>query len=202
MSCKLDCCCSLDLQLHWIMSTELKKRSKSLSYWLRHAPEKGGLTLDAQGWAPVDAVLAALEAKRLPTDKALLLRVVEDNDKQRFELSEDGSQIRARQGHSIAVQGAWEVATPPAVLYHGTVEKFLASIETEGLTKRARHHVHLSADLQTASAVGGRRGKPVILLIDAAQMAQDGFEFSLSANGVWLVDAVPPRYFTRADDQS
>ena len=129
------------------MSDTLKKRSKSLSYWLRHAPEKGRLTLDAAGWAEVAAIKATLKAKGLETDDALLAKVVEENDKQRFEFSPDGSRIRARQGHSIQVEGGWESAAPPAKLYHGTVEKFMAAIVVEGLTKQQRHHVHLSANI-------------------------------------------------------
>src|SRR5262245_19889735 len=47
--------------------------SKTLSYWLRHRPDEAGLTLDAQGWADVDAVLAALATARLPGDIDALL---------------------------------------------------------------------------------------------------------------------------------
>lgn len=178
---------------------ELKKRSKALSYWLRHAPEKGGLKLDAQGWTPVNALLEALEKGGLPTDMTLLERVVAENDKQRFEFSDDGERIRARQGHSIAVEGSWHRADPPATLYHGTVAKFLGAIMREGLNRQKRHHVHLSPDIATASQVGQRRGKPVILSVDAAAMVSEGAEFALSANGVWLVDAVPPEYLTVVD---
>ncbi|MEM8724698.1 MAG: RNA 2'-phosphotransferase [Pseudomonadota bacterium] len=179
------------------MSNELKKRSKSLSYWLRHRPDVAGLELDEAGWARLEAILKALAAKGLPTDTAMLERVVKENDKQRFELSDDGMRIRARQGHSIAVEGSWETATPPETLFHGTVEKFMSSIERDGLTKQNRHHVHLSPDLATARNVGQRRGKPVILEVDAARMAADGFEFAVSSNNVWLVEEVPPRYFRR-----
>lgn len=181
------------------MSNEMKSRSKSLSYWLRHRPDAADIELDGEGWAPTDAVLKALGKKRLPTDIALLKRVVDENDKQRFELSEDGARIRARQGHSIAVEGAWQPASPPQTLFHGTVEKFMESIEREGLTKRNRHHVHLSPDIETAAKVGERRGKPVLLKIDAERMAKDGFEFALSSNNVWLVDHVPPHYFERLE---
>lgn len=180
------------------MSKEHAKRSRALSYWLRHAPEKGGLTLDAAGWAPVDGVLVALAREGLETSQALLEAVVAGNDKRRFELSDDGTRIRARQGHSVAVEGSWEAATPPAVLWHGTVERFLDAILREGLTKQQRHHVHLSADTETASKVGMRRGEAVILMVDASAMVADGHAFALSSNGVWLTDHVPPQYLARA----
>jgi putative RNA 2'-phosphotransferase len=183
------------------MSKEYAKRSRALSYWLRHAPEKGGLTLDAAGWAPVASVLAALAREGLETSEAMLQAVVAENDKSRFELSDDGLRIRARQGHSVAVEGSWEAAMPPAVLYHGTVERFLEAILREGLMKQQRHHVHLSADIATASKVGARRGEAMILTVAAGQMVADGHAFALSSNGVWLTDHVPPHYLSR-DPQS
>jgi putative RNA 2'-phosphotransferase len=181
------------------MKDQFKKISKTLSYWLRHAPEAGGLTLDPQGWAGTVEMLAALNAKGLKTNAALLERVVGENDKQRFELSDDGSSIRARQGHSLKVDGGWEVKTPPETLYHGTVDKFLDPIFADGLKPMNRHHVHLSVDLETATKVGSRRGKPVILEVASAEMASAGVEFALSSNGVWLVEAVAPQYLRRLD---
>ena len=81
------------------------------------------------------------------------------------------------------------------VLYHGTASRFMQSIQHEGLRKRSRQHVHLSADTQTARKVGARHGTPVILQLDAQQMQADGFVFYCSENGVWLTEHVPARYF-------
>ena len=80
----------------------------------------------------------------------------------------------ANQGHSVEVELELAPAVPPAMLYHGTVDRFIASIKDEGLIKGERHHVHLSADLATAEKVGGRRGKPVVLVIRAADMVGAG----------------------------
>lgn len=171
--------------------------SKTLSYWLRHRPDEAGLTLDAQGWASVDDVLAALGAARLPGDIDALLTVVEQSDKQRFELSADLSRIRARQGHSVSVELDLAPVAPPPVLYHGTVERFLDAILAEGLSKMRRHHVHLSPDLETAQRVGARRGKAIILEVNALAMHGDGNLFYVTENKVWLTDAAPPRYLRR-----
>ncbi|WP_395644755.1 RNA 2'-phosphotransferase [Terricaulis sp.] len=168
--------------------------SKTLSYWLRHKPESAGLALSADGWADVDAVLAALAAQNQPGDVDTLLAVVETNDKQRFELSPDLARIRARQGHSIEIELALAPVTPPNVLYHGTVERFLAAIMADGLRRMGRHHVHLSAELETARRVGARRGDPVILIVDAAAMARDGHVFFVTGNGVWLTEQAPAAY--------
>ena len=127
-------------------------------------------------------------------DRATLLEIVRTNDKQRFALSEDGTRIRANQGHSVKVDLALTPQQPPEVLYHGTVDKFIDAIRNTGLQKGERHHVHLSPDLITATKVGQRRGKPVILTIRAAAMAKASHPFYLSDNGVWLTDAVPPEF--------
>lgn len=168
--------------------------SKTLSLWLRHQPEAGGLTLDPQGWTEVDAVLAALARAGTGRGWDDLLRVVEESDKQRFELSGDAARIRARQGHSVEVALDWPRTDPPELLWHGTVARFLPAILAEGLKPMRRHHVHLSGDLDTATRVGQRRGAPVILAVRAAVLADTGRDFFLTSNGVWLTEAVPPAF--------
>ena len=170
------------------------RTSKQLSYVLRHAPGSVGLTLDAAGWVPVPELLAALEASGQPISRDDVVRVVAQSDKQRFELDPSGDRIRARQGHSIDVDLDLPVAVPPPVLFHGTPSRNVEAILAEGLNRGARHHVHLSADEATATAVGRRRGTPVVLRVDAAAMHRDGREFFVTGNGVWLTDHVPPRY--------
>ncbi|HEV2666694.1 MAG TPA: RNA 2'-phosphotransferase [Blastocatellia bacterium] len=123
-----------------------------------------------------------------------LQNVVASNDKKRFSLSEDGLWIRANQGHSIEVELGYSPTAPPEILYHGTAERFLTSIKIQGLIKGKRHHVHLSADVDTATKVGRRYGRPVVLRIEAGRMYRDGFVFYLSANGVWLTEHVPVQY--------
>lgn len=169
--------------------TDVVRVSKRLSYVLRHHPESVGLTLDDAGWADVDALLAAVRITRGQLD-----HVVATNDKQRFAFDATGRRIRASQGHSVAVDLGYAPATPPDELFHGTVDRFLPAILAEGLRPGRRHAVHLSPDVVTARTVGGRRGRPVVLRVDAAALAADGSVLTRSANGVWLVDRVPPRY--------
>jgi putative RNA 2'-phosphotransferase len=170
--------------------------SKFLAKFLRHAPHELGMTLRPGGWVPVDDFLEAAAKHDFSITYDELIECVETNDKQRFSFDETGDLIRANQGHSVAVDLNLEQKEPPEILYHGTVERFLASIRAEGLKKGKRHHVHLSTDTDTAQRVGARRGKPVILRVNAAGMFRDGYQFFLSANGVWLTDAVPPGYLS------
>jgi len=173
------------------MSTRI---SKFLALVLRHDPGRVGITLDDAGWTDVAGLLTAAAAHGVVITRDELAQIVASSDKQRFALSPDGARIRANQGHSVAVDLALAPATPPARLYHGTVGPFVASIRAQGLIKGARHHVHLSAELDTAKQVGGRRGRPVILAVRAAEMVDAGHTFFRSDNGVWLVDYVFARF--------
>lgn len=169
--------------------------SKFLSLYLRYEPEGLGLPLEPGGWVPIDALLAGAQKKGFLISREELGRVVAESDKQRFAIDESSLRIRANQGHSVEVDLQLSPAEPPAELFHGTGSTSVDAILATGLERRARHHVHLSPDTETATKVGQRHGTPVVLVIDAAKMRADGHTFFRSANGVWLVDEVPPRYF-------
>jgi putative RNA 2'-phosphotransferase len=169
------------------------KLSKSLSYWLRHRPETIGITLDEGGWVDVKELIEKAQ-KEIVFDFNELKEVVQTCDKQRFAFSEDFCSIRANQGHSVKVKLEFKEIAAPPILYHGTVDQFLDSIKKKGLLPGKRHHVHLSKDVETATKVGERRGKPVILKVDAQAMQNAGFRFYISENGVYLTDSVPKRY--------
>lgn len=170
--------------------SNLVSTSKFLSLVLRHQPEVIGLILDDSGWADIDTLIRLSQAHK-PLTRALIEQVVQANSKQRFAISDDGRRIRANQGHSIEVDLDLVPVTPPTLLYHGTATRFVDAIRREGLVKRSRQHVHLSADADTATAVGARHGKPAVLIVRAGEMAAAGHAFFRSENGVWLTDAVP-----------
>jgi putative RNA 2'-phosphotransferase len=178
------------------MARNLVTVSKFLAKHLRHAPDALGLTLQTGGWVSVDDLLVASERVGFTISYDELIECVETSDKKRFSFDDTGDLIRANQGHSVEVDLQLEEKEPPDVLFHGTVERFLASIMAEGLKKGKRHHVHLSSDTETARKVGARRGKPVILQVNAGKMHSQGFKFYLSVNGVWLTDSVPSVFLT------
>ena len=165
------------------------RASKFLSLVLRHQPEKIGITLDPHGWAKVREILLGMNLTMED-----LTYIVETDEKQRYSFNEDRTLIRANQGHSISIDLELEAREPPEYLYHGTVGRFLGGIQKEGLKAGKRQFVHLSADVETALAVGRRRGKPVVLQVDAGRMYEDGYPFFLSANGVWMTKEAPTKY--------
>ncbi|WP_316821581.1 RNA 2'-phosphotransferase [Pedobacter gandavensis] len=177
---------------------ELTRISKVLSLVLRHQPELMGIELDPNGWVDVNFLIQQMNVHDIAVNRMLLDEVVETNAKKRFAFSPNGKQIRASQGHSIAVELGYVAQIPPDFLFHGTAEKSVASILNTGLEKRDRQQVHLSQDQKTAIQVGGRHGKPVVLKIHAAAMHQAGYLFYLSDNLVWLTDHVPVQFIDRA----
>lgn len=176
------------------------KISKFVSLVLRHRPERIGLTLGEAGWADIEDLLAKSAASAMRFSRQELDEVVTRCPKQRFAVSEDGRRIRANQGHSIEVELGYAATAPPEILFHGTYPGAVDPIREGGLKKMSRRHVHLSADAATAETVGRRRGRPVVLTVDAARMAADGHEFFRAENGVWLTDRVPPEYLSFPTD--
>lgn len=176
---------------------ENKRISKFLSLILRHQPEIIELRLDENGWAEVNELITKSAKGRMHFSFEDLEEVVETNNKKRFAFNEDKTMIRASQGHSIDIDLALKTIQPPDFLYHGTAEANISSILGKGIEKRSRQHVHLSADKETATKVGMRHGKPVILTIRTKEMHDDGIAFYLSANGVWLTDFVDAKYISK-----
>lgn len=173
---------------------------RRLAYVLRHDPASIGLVPDAAGWVAVEDLVAGLRRSGVRADRAAIESVVAADGKSRYTLSPDKARIRAAQGHSYEVDLGLEPVAPPAVLYHGTARATLDAIfASGGLEPRTRRQVHLSADVETATRVGARHGKPVVLAIDAAAMHAAGTPFFRADNGVWLVDAVPARHIGYAD---
>lgn len=182
------------------MDREHVRTSKFLSLILRHHPGKIGISLDENGWANIDELIEAANRKGKSLSREVIGQVVSENDKRRFSISSDGERVRANQGHSLRdVDLKLTSQTPPELLFHGTVERFVDSIRQHGLQKRSRNHVHLSPDQETATKVGMRRGKPVILTIHARKMHAQGIEFFLSDNGVWLTGHVAPEFIDFPD---
>lgn len=174
------------------MSKKHTEVSKFLSYVLRHQPQSIGLTVDSEGWADINTLIACASKDNNMLTQQLIHAVVESSDKKRFAISEDGRCIRAVQGHSVQqVDIHFNEKMPPEFLYHGTATRFLAAIKEQGLLAGSRQYVHLSSDETTAMAVGQRHGKPTVLKINALLMYQQGIKFYQAPNGVWMSKTVP-----------
>ena len=173
-----------------------RETSKFIALILRHKPEVIGITLDEHGWADVGELIKGV-SRTHPLTMDILEQIVAEDEKQRYSFSEDKMRIRANQGHSIAVDVELEKDTPPELLFHGTGQKYVESIDATGLIPKNRLYVHLSADEETAVRVGARHGKPVVYQVASGHMEREGFTFFRSVNGVWLTKEVPVRYLRK-----
>ena len=174
----------------------LRDISRFMSLILRHKPETIGICLDEHGWANVNKLIEGI-AKRYEFNMDILEQIVRTDEKGRYSFNEDKTLIRANQGHSIQVDVELDEVEPPTELWHGTGEKYVESIDKQGLISKSRLYVHLSKDEDTAIKVGQRHRKPVLYIVQAEEMYKDGYKFYLSKNGVWLTKEVPVKYLKK-----
>ena len=175
----------------------LVKLGRYISLILRHHPEVIGIELDEHGWADVEQLIEGVAKNNQGFSMETLEEIVATNNKNRYSFNADKTKIRANQGHSISVDVELEEKEPPEFLWHGTGEKYVDSIDEQGLISKNRLYVHLSNDIETAKNVGKRHGKVVIYKVRTGQMYQDGYRFYRSVNGVWLTKHVPVQYLKK-----
>lgn len=176
---------------------DLNNISKYMSLILRHKPDVIEISLDEHGWANVNELIKGIAKNNTGFNMESLEEIVRTDSKQRYSFNDDKTLIRANQGHSISVDVELEEKRPPEFLYHGTGEKYVESINRQGLIPKSRLYVHLSKDITTAEQVGKRHGKEVVYQVNAGQMYKDGYKFFLSVNNVWLTKEVPVKYLDR-----
>lgn len=170
----------------------LDNKSRYMSKILRHDPDHAGISLDKNGWVDSNTLIEKLN---IPKEKLGLDYIIEINSGNRFEYNTEETKVRAYQGHSVNVDTELKVVVPPDNLYHGTSSSYTENIYKEGLKPMKRLHVHLSKDIEKAFKVGKRKGDSIrILIIDASKAHNDGIEFLLSPNGVYLCEFIPPNY--------
>jgi putative RNA 2'-phosphotransferase len=167
--------------------------SKALSHALRHEPWLYELELDDEGWAPLDAVIEVLRVQREEwgiLSRIDVERVISESSKHRHEIV--GERMRALYGHSLSGKLRRELATPPAILFHGTSPDAADVIRNDGLKPMSRQYVHLSVDRVNALEVGRRKSRMPVLFEIAARTAYDsGVTFYGGNEKVWLADPVP-----------
>lgn len=108
-----------------MMIMSMTKFSVYISYLLRHQPEAIGLGMDIHGWVSVTELIKKInETGRYCITESILADIVRTDNKGRFRYSEDGTKIKACQGHSISwVEPELTLGQPLEYLYHGTTEE-------------------------------------------------------------------------------
>nr|AAW24665.1 SJCHGC01721 protein [Schistosoma japonicum] len=185
--------------------------SKKLACILRHAAENVGMNYEPGGYLYVDKILQLKPFQGVRVED--ILRVVNSNDKKRYEVStnpENGRlKIRAFQGHSVPIDGLdiTLIENPenyPNVI-HGTYFRNWESIRKEGLKRMRRTHIHFApGEIGESGVISGLRSSAEILIyIDLAKAMKDGYKFYISKNNVILCEGnsdgcLPTKYFLAA----
>lgn len=172
--------------------------SRLMSLILRHKPDRFGVILDAEGYAPLDEIVRAVRTSIADASEEDVRRVVEsiEPDKARFAIV--GSDIRANYGHSLGKRIVQLRVVPPDLLLHGTSEASVKSILRDGLRPMRRQYVHLTTSLELANRVGSRHGKARVLEVDSLRANTAGVAFYRANESFWLADFVPAEFLRAA----
>lgn len=172
----------------------LVRISKLLALILRHKPEQLGIELDAEGYAPLSEVLAAVRSQIASATLADLEAVVTQLEPEKNRYSIVDGEIRANYGHSFEGRIQHEAGVPPPVLWHGTPESAIQQISQQGLHPMRRQYVHLTTQPELATRIGARHGKPRLLKVDAAAAHAQGTIFYRANDAFWLALHIPPQH--------
>lgn len=172
-----------------------KDASRKMSKLLRHEPED--LVMDDRGWVSVQQLIS-----KLGITKDDLQVIVDTNDKKRFTLSDDGTMIRAAQGHTAGVaskvheQYARLTATQADFdLYHGTVVTMWEKIHKGKILTGKREFVHWTSDRALAEKrakqkAGWNKSEPVLVILKAKSYIHGGGVLYMAENGVYLTPEI------------
>lgn len=169
-------------------TNNIEAQSRKLAYILRHDKE-AATEMEIGGWLPVTYLMDKIALSIEEIDM-----IINSDNKRRFELSESGKMVRARYGHSVNIELNLTSAEPPEFLWHGSVRTALSDITDSGILPRSRQFVHLTNDLESATATGARHGEPASILVVARKMYKDGYKFYRVTDSIWLTKHIPCKY--------
>lgn len=191
------------------MSTQ---QSKELSWLLRHGAHEVGLSIRSDGYARVSDVIN--KTKKTIT-LATIQNIVKKCPKQRFEIHQHHNGewwIRARQGHSIQSVSDEKLcqritnASEVPICIHGTTLQNWKRIQTEGLKRMQRNHIHFATgycgDKNVQSGI--RSTSTVFIHLDVQKVLDADIPLYRSTNNVILcpgnaLGILSPEYFLRVE---
>lgn len=166
-----------------------------LSFLLRHHPETVGVSMDRHGWVDTEQLIEGINRGGKHTITLETLKeIVAEDEKGRYRFNEDGSRIKACQGHSVSwVEPELTYPDPPEYLYHGTTSTALEKIKESGaILKMERHAVHMQAEVEKAWKSAKRwHREAVVLKIDVRELVRAGIKPGKTDNDVWCAEQVP-----------
>jgi len=189
------------------MNNQLKSAGKRMTYILRHQLDE--FVHDNNGYVKVSLIIKSDSTLFKGINNADIHVIVSNDNKDRFGLITKGHDlyIRANQGHSsghLNDDSMLELITIPIDgCFHGTYVKHISSIQTNGLSRMSRKHIHIavSEDSKSGKRVTCNRK----IYINMALAIEDGIPFYRSSNNVILTSGdengiLLPKYFLNIEE--
>ena len=165
----------------------------TMAFALRHDPAHFDLHLDDEGWTSFEDLIIAIRFERLEwacIDESIVRAAIAQMD--RFEIH--NGRIRAVYGHSIELAHPPAIATPPAVLYHGTSANNVSGILQQGILRMRRRFAHLSSDYDWVARFLDDKPAWTIFGVDTVRALEARVLFRRANHHVWLTDAMPAQF--------
>jgi putative RNA 2'-phosphotransferase len=171
--------------------------ARFLTYMLGCRPDEFGLFPDEQGFIPIKDILKACSEEDGWgfVREASIEELLREPDGPGFEMED--KMLRVHPGQSRLNYGPPERVLPPKLLYHAVRRKGYPVILEQGIKPGGRPLIPLSTTIEAAMRIGKRRDStPVLLTILASRADEAGIHFFRSQELIYLVDFLPPKYFT------
>lgn len=176
------------------MSPDQVKKSKFLSWLLRHGAWKAGVRLDEAGWTDLDEVTRVSGLSRQEIED-----LARHDRKRRLQI--EGGRIRACQGHTLAsgvtvagLEASWQPYLLDTPVWHGTSVEAAEKITREGILPVERTHVHCAPARD--SVVGRSAVVHLLIQVDPVRVRRLGLALFTAPNGVVLARRIPREAIT------
>jgi len=179
----------------FVLDTDREERlGRFISGALRHFPDDLGLTMDQQGWVDINLLCDIMKRRYRWTTQERLIALMESDVKGRYET--DGSDIRARYGHSVDVELDYP-ENELMYLYYGVSQEEVDMLLENGIHPIRQRYVHLSTSYEKANeAASVHSENPIILEINAEAAQQDGISIMSVNDDIVLTDCIPAEYLS------
>lgn len=165
---------------------EREQRTQELIRLIRHDDD---VLMERRGWMLISTLVFI---HNFPAEE--VFEIVATDLEQRFEMSDDLTEIRMRPRHRHAKGVGLELADPPERLYHGIAYILVPYILKTGILG----YVALYDDKNEAIEKGRNMDDaPVYVEIDAKKMKEDKVNLYRTREGSWVAFSIAPQYITK-----
>ena len=175
-------------------AVESKKTNQSneairyLAFILRHRPHEAKVKLNDGGWAEISSLVGSmLKFKKITITSEELIALVQAKSKNSFVISEDGTMMKAKSGHTILL-GFVETAKVPSKLFVHVPKSQITSIFISGLTMKP-------GEVLVESLGSAPLSSMVLATVNTSRALKEGVKF-YSKEEAYFAFHIPSKCFT------